>query len=168
MREGCNCGTGCAVHECMLVQVSCNRVREIVCVRTKMRYGPHVTSNDRAPAPAPRAARCAACSARQKRPLRASNQPSRQPTFDLLLQAVVVEQVGNNTIQDTSYGMGFSRANRRFDARKPVTGGEGVRPVITTATAIHSTPQIFYLQLARMRACPTPVAWPTVASATVV
>jgi hypothetical protein len=40
-------------------------------------------------------------------------------------------------------------------------GGEGVRPVVTTATATHSPPQIFFRQLARMRTCPTLVAWPS-------
>jgi hypothetical protein len=47
-------------------------------------------------------------------------------------------------------------------------GGEGVRPGYTAETSTHSPPQIFLRQLARMRACPTLVACPTVASAIVV
>ena len=82
--------------------------------------------------------------------------------FDLPLQAVAVEHVTNNTIQRISYGMGFYSVGMHFDVQKPDIGGEGVRPVITTATTTHSTPQIFFCQLARMRACPTPVACPTV------
>ena len=44
--------------------------------------------------------------------------------------------------------MGFSRVKARIYSVKPNTGGEGVRPVITTATTTHSTPQIFFRQLA--------------------
>ena len=36
----------------------------------------------------------------------------------------------------------------RFYSEKPATGGEGGRPVITTATATHTPPQIFLRQLA--------------------
>jgi hypothetical protein len=36
----------------------------------------------------------------------------------------------------------------RFYRVKPATGGEGVRPGYTTATATHSPPQIFFRQLA--------------------
>lgn len=132
------------------MQVSCNKVGE-------MRYVPHGTSNDRARLRHPSQRSPDVPSARQMRAIRPTIQPSLHLPFDLPLQATAVEYVGHNTIQRISYGMGFSRVNRRFDVRKPVTGGEGVRPVITTATTTHSTPQIFYLQLA-LRTCPTPVA----------
>ena len=159
------CVRACGERERELVQVSCNSVRE-------MRYGLHVTSNDRArlrpPFAAPAERPPCVPSARQMRASRATFQRSQQAAFDLPLQAADHEHVANNSLQRISYGMGFYSVGMHFDVRKPVTGGEGVRPVITTATTTHSTPQIFYLQLARMRTCPTPVAWPTVASATVV
>jgi hypothetical protein len=163
-----------------------------------MRYDPWIVYNHRARAHGLPAARCAACSARQKRPRRAPKRHVRHVTFDLLLQAIALQQVGNNTIQRISYGMGFYSV-------KCQTGGEGVRPVYTTATATHKPPQIFFRQLApshlrtpvamlhsptsaktspavrsgwpsplrcRKRSglfsCPTSVAWPTVASAAVV
>ena len=44
--------------------------------------------------------------------------------------------------------MGFYSVGMHFDVQKPDIGGEGVRPVITTATTTHSTPQIFFRQLA--------------------
>ena len=117
-------------------------------VGIKMRYGPADTRDDRAPAPAPRAARCAARAARHKRPRRASFQPSLHLSFDLPLQAVAHEHVGHNSLQHISYGMGFPRVNQRIYRVKPAIGGEGVRPGYTTATATHSPPQIFLRQLA--------------------
>jgi len=44
--------------------------------------------------------------------------------------------------------MGFYRVKPANLQRKPATGGEGVRPGYTTATATHSPPQIFFRQLA--------------------
>ena len=64
--------------------------------------------------------------------------------------------------------MGFYSVSMHFDAPKPEAGGEGVESVLAPTTWTHKTPQIFLRQLARMRACPTPVACPTVASAPVV
>lgn len=89
------------------VCVRCVRAARDSSYTKEMRYGSPVTLNDRAPAPAPRAARCAARSARHKRPRRAPFQPSLHLPFDLPLQAVADEHVGNNTIQDRLYGMGF-------------------------------------------------------------
>jgi hypothetical protein len=70
-----------------------------------MRYAPHSTSNDRAPAPAPLAAPAVRpIGTSQARPLCTISVVS--PTwFGRPLQAVAVEYVGHNTIQHTSYGM---------------------------------------------------------------
>ena len=106
-------------------------------------------------------------------PLRASRGPStdaHQPInrrslhlpFGRPLQAAADEQVGHNDIQQPSYRVGFYSVGMHFDAPKPETGGEGVRRIVLVETSTHKTPQIFLRQLARMRACPTPVACPTV------
>ena len=57
--------------------------------------------------------------------------------------------------------MGIYSVGMHFDAPKPEAGGEGVESALATTTWTHSTPQIFLRQLARMRACPTPVACPS-------
>jgi hypothetical protein len=163
-----------------------------------MRYDPWIVYNHRAPAHDPPSSPVNVPSARQKRPRRPINRPSRHRSFDLPLQAVAIQRVGHNSLQHISYRMGFYSV-------KCQTGVEGVRPVYTTATATHKPPQIFFRQLApshlrtpvamlhsptsaktsptvrsgwpsplrcRKRSglfsCPTSVAWPTVASAAVV
>ena len=86
---------------------------------------------------------------------RPSNGPSLHLPFGLPLQTAAAEYVGHNDIQQPSYRMGFPRVKRQIYRVKPTTGGEGVRPGYTTATTTHKTPQIFFRQLARMRACPS-------------
>lgn len=87
-------------------------------------------------------------SARQKRRHRATFRRSRQAAFGRPLQAAVAEHVANNSLQHISYRIGFYRVNRRIHTGKPATGGEGVRPGYTTATATHNPPRTFFRQLA--------------------
>jgi hypothetical protein len=82
------------------MQVSCNKVVE-------MRYGPHVTSNDRARAHDPPSSPVNVPSAPSNVARRAPKRRIRHPTFDLPLQAAAAERVGHNDAQCTSYGMGF-------------------------------------------------------------
>ena len=69
----------------------------------EMRYGLHVTSNDRArpqpPLAAPAVHPPCVPSARQMRAIRATFRQSRQATFRRPLQAATAEYVGNNAIQ---------------------------------------------------------------------
>lgn len=64
-----------------------------------IRYSPRIVYNHRA-RPRPLASPAVHLSARQKRALRQANRPFRQRTFGRPLQAVELERVGNNTIQD--------------------------------------------------------------------
>jgi hypothetical protein len=73
----------------------------------EMRYAPWIVYNHRAPAHDPPSTRCAACSARQKRPHRAPKRRILHPTFEPPLQAAAAERVAHNDAQCTSYGMGF-------------------------------------------------------------
>ena len=100
MHEWRECGTWCSDGVNELMQVSYNRVRE-------MRYGPHVTSNDRAPTPDPPSSPVNVPSAPSIVARRAPKRRIRHVTIEPPLQAVAVEQVGNNDAQCTSYGMGF-------------------------------------------------------------
>lgn len=47
-------------------------------------------------------------------------------TFDLPLQAADHEHLANNSLQHTSYGVGFYRVKAANLQRKPATGGAGV------------------------------------------
>jgi hypothetical protein len=110
-------------------------------VGIKMRYDLHGTSNDRAPAPAPRAARCAACSARQT--WLAEHQSGASGTSRLGRPCKLLRL---SRLPITMHNV--RHMEWRFYSEKPATGGEGVRPVITTATTTHQPPQIFLRQLA--------------------
>jgi hypothetical protein len=84
----------------------------------EMRYAPWIVYNHRTPTYDPPGTRCAACSARQKRPRRAPNRRIRHVTFELPLQAAALQRVAHNTILCISYGMGFYSV-------KPAIGGGG-------------------------------------------
>ena len=103
-----------------IVRVRSNGEYPSAAVGIWIRYSPQIVYNHRASAPAPRAARLAP-QHRLSDARRPSNGPSLHLPFDLPLQAVAHEQVANNRILCTSYGMGFllcktsDRGGRGFD-----------------------------------------------------
>jgi hypothetical protein len=148
VREWRDRGTWCgvrAVRACGEARAECvQRSRweyPSAVVGYEMRYAPWIVYNHRAPASRPPSSPVNVPSARQKRPRRAPKRRFRHVTIEPPLQAAAAERVGHNAILCISYGMGFYRV-------KPAIGAEGVRPGYTTATATHSTPQIFFRQLA--------------------
>jgi len=71
----------------------------------EMRYAPWIVYNHRAPTHDPPSSPVNVPSARQKRPRRAPKRRFRHVTFGPPLQAAVVEWVGHNDAQCTSYGV---------------------------------------------------------------
>ncbi len=71
--------------------VRCVREYPTSLVGYSIRYDPHATSKHRAPAPDPPSSPVNVPSARQKRPHRPINRPSRHRSFDLPLQAVALQ-----------------------------------------------------------------------------
>jgi len=115
-----------------------------------MRYGPHATSNDRAPA------------SRLLRPSSTFHRPAKSDPTEHQSGASVTARLSRpckllrlNGLAITMHNVGH--IEWRFYSVKPATGGEGVRPGYTTATATHSPPQIFFRQLAPSQLTP-PVA----------
>ena len=106
-----------------------------------MRYGPHATSNDRAPTPDPLGTRCAACSARQT--WLTEHQSGASGTSRLARPCKLLRF---SDLAITQYYVRHMEWG--FYSEKPATGGAGVRPGYTTATATHNPPQIFFRQLA--------------------
>ena len=111
-----------------LVQVSCNKVGEIVRVQTKCvtALTPHETT-------ARARVRPSCCPLRGPRgpsidARRPANRRSRHAPFGRPLQAAAAEQVGHNSLQHTSSRVGFYSVGMHFDAPKPDAGGEGVAP----------------------------------------
>lgn len=93
-------------------------VGEIVRVRRKweypsavvgiwIRYSPQIVYNHRAPAPAPRSARSTSHRHRLSDARQAPFRLAHHHWFGLPLQAVAPQCVANNSLQHTSYGMGF-------------------------------------------------------------
>ena len=116
------------------MQVSCNKVGE-------MRYRPHATSNDRAPAP------------RLLRPPSTSHRPAKSDPTEHQSGASGTLRLSRPCKLLRFSRLAITMHNVRhmewgFYSEKPATGAEGVRPGYTTATATHSTPQIFFRQLA--------------------
>jgi hypothetical protein len=100
------------------MQVSCNRVREIVRVRSKCVTAPTSQATTAHPRPPARPARAPALRRRLCGPQTARLWCFRPASFDPPLQAVAAEWVGYNAILCTSYGVSFYRV-------KPTKGGEG-------------------------------------------
>ncbi len=107
----------------------------------EMRYAPWIVYNHRAPASRPPSTRCAACSARQTWP--AEHQTGASSASRLSRPCKLLRL---SRLAITQYKIGYMEW--RFYSVKPATGGAGVRPGYTTATATHYPPQIFFRQLA--------------------
>jgi hypothetical protein len=134
MHGRCERGTGCGVRAVRACGGDSSCTKE-------MRYGLHVTSNDRAPASdtpsLPAAPRSGASAGYKPRVFGASGRPRLTCPCKLLrLSRLAITQY---YVRHMEWG---------FYSEKPATGGAGVRPGYTTATATHSPPQIFFRQLA--------------------
>ncbi len=75
--------------------------------------------------------------------------------FGRPLQAVAVEHVGNNSLQHTSYGMGFPRVKAANLQRKPAIGGGGGSTWIYDGDDDALPPSDFFSPTGPLRACPS-------------
>lgn len=107
-----------------------------------MRYGPRVTSNDRAPASRPPSSPAA----QPVRPVKGDLTEHQTGASDTIRLSHPCKLLRLSGLSITQYNTGYMEWG--FYSVKPATGAEGVRPGYTTATATHKPPQIFFRQLA--------------------
>jgi hypothetical protein len=127
----------------------------------EMRYGSPVTLNHRAPAPAPRPARSGVPSARHKRPRRASFRPAvttglAYPCKRLRLSRLAI------TVYNTRHMEWVLQSKPANLQRETGHRGGGGSTCYYDGDDDALPPSDFFSPTGPLRACPTPVACPTV------